>query len=198
MGFETREAWLQAAGQAMRELVFSTEDADFIVPEFRVSVGWPKGKRSTTSVVGECFNTANFEDKVPQIYISPILADPIELLAVLAHEMIHALDDCKNGHRGHFAYVFKRIGMTGKRTQSAVGEELALVLKTISEGLGEYPHSRMGRGAGKKSGPKKQTTRMLPVKCVDPECGYSLRTTRTWIEVGLPTCPCGYPMAEVV
>lgn len=195
---ETREGWLLAAAARMRELVFTTEDVDFVVPEFRVSVGWPKGKRSTTTVIGECFNTANFEDKIPQIYISPILEESLELLGCLAHEMIHALDDCQNGHRGHFAYVFKRIGMTGKRTQCAVGEELTLVLKTIADELGEYPHSKMGRGAGKKSGPKKQTSRMLPIKCTDGDCGYSLRTTRVWIEKGLPTCFCGSEMAEVV
>ena len=194
---DTREGWLLQAADQMRNLVFKTSDVEFQVPDFRVSVGWPKGKRSTTAVIGECFNSANFEDKVPQIYISPVLEDAEQILGCLAHEMIHALDDCRNGHRGHFAYVFKRIGMVGKKTQCAVGEDLALVLKTISESLGEYPHSKMGRGAGKKSGPSKQGTRMLAVKCIDPECGYSVRTTRKWLDVGLPTCFCGYAMAEV-
>lgn len=194
---DTREGWLLQAADQMRTLVFAAGDIEFKVPDFRVSVGWPKGKRGDTKVIGECFNTANFEDGIAQIYISPKLEDAEEILGCLAHEMIHALDDCKNGHRGHFAYVFKQIGMTGKKTQCAVGEDLALVLKTIAESLGDYPHSKMSGGAGKKSGPKKQTTRMLAVKCIDPECGYSLRTTRTWLDVGLPTCFCGYAMAEV-
>lgn len=195
---ETREGWMLAAAARMRELVFTTEDVDFVVPEFRVSVGWPKGKRSTTNVIGECFNTANFEDKVPQIYISPILEDPLEILGCLAHEMIHALDDCQNGHRGHFAYVFKRIGMVGKKTQCEIGEDLKLVMKTIIEELGEYPHSKMGRGSGKKSGPKKQASRMFKVKCPNADCGYVVRASRMWMELGFPTCVCGTEMAEVV
>ncbi|HEY9507587.1 MAG TPA: hypothetical protein VIQ27_16610 [Gemmatimonadales bacterium] len=190
---DTREGWLLQAAAQMRDLVFTTEDLEFQVPEFRVSVGWPKGKRSTTAVIGECFNTANFEDKVPQIYISPVLEDPMEILGCLAHEMIHALDDCQNGHRGHFAYVFKRIGMAGKKTQCAVGEDLALVLKTIAESLGDYPHSKMGRGAGKRSGPKKQTSRMHKVAC---DCGYTIRVAKSWMDKGLPTCVCGSEMKE--
>lgn len=193
---ETREGWLLAAAARMRDLVFSTEDVSFEVPEFRVSVGWPKGKRSTTNVIGECFNTANFEDKVPQIYISPVLEDPAGILACLAHEMIHALDDCRNGHRGHFAYVFKRIGMEGKKTQCGVGEVMAKTLAVIAEELGDYPHSKMSRGGGLKSGPKKQGNRQLKVICADLDCKYIIRTTRQNIDRGLPTCFCGSEMKE--
>ena len=35
-------------------------------------------------------------------------------------------------------------------------------------------------------GRKKQSTRMLRCRCMD--CGYTLRTTQKWIEVGVPTC----------
>lgn len=48
---------------------------------------------------------------------------------------------------------------------------------------------------------KKQTTRMLKVVCPDEECPhndagspYLVRTTRKWIECGLPACPCGAAM----
>lgn len=40
--------------------------------------------------------------------------------------------------------------------------------------------------------PKKQSTRMLKVIC--PGCGYTVRTTQKWIDIGLPTCPCGEEM----
>jgi hypothetical protein len=33
---------------------------------------------------------------------------------------------------------------------------------------------------------------MLRLEC--PACGYTCRTTAKWIEVGLPTCPCGEEM----
>lgn len=40
--------------------------------------------------------------------------------------------------------------------------------------------------------PKKQATRMIKVCC--PGCGYTIRTTQKWIDVGLPTCCCGEEM----
>lgn len=39
------------------------------------------------------------------------------------------------------------------------------------------------------AGVAKQSTRMLKVEC--GSCGYTLRTTAKWLEVGTPTCPCG-------
>lgn len=41
----------------------------------------------------------------------------------------------------------------------------------------------------------RQATRLLKLQC--PACGYILRGTRKWIDVGLPTCCCGTRM-EVV
>jgi hypothetical protein len=38
-------------------------------------------------------------------------------------------------------------------------------------------------------------TRLIKVAC--PQCGYTVRTTRQWIETGLPVCgPCETPMEE--
>ena len=33
-------------------------------------------------------------------------------------------------------------------------------------------------------------------KAVCKECGYTLRATRKWLNIGLPTCPCGVEMEE--
>lgn len=38
----------------------------------------------------------------------------------------------------------------------------------------------------------KQGTRLLKIEC--PECGYVVRTTQKWLDVGLPVCPCGSEM----
>ena len=35
--------------------------------------------------------------------------------------------------------------------------------------------------------PKKQSARMLKAEC--PECGYTIRLTKKWADVGLPSCP---------
>ena len=36
------------------------------------------------------------------------------------------------------------------------------------------------------------TTRQRKVTC--PDCGYTVRMARSWMAVGLPTCPCGEAM----
>jgi hypothetical protein len=195
MAHELREGWLTEAAELMRKHVFTTEDMQFVVPEFRVSVGWPVGKRKDTNVIGECHNTGNFDDGVPQVFISPRMKDRLAILRCLAHEMIHVLDDCQNGHRGHFAYVFKRIGMTGKRTETEAGEELRIKLADIADQLGKYPGAPLQPKRGLSSGPKKQASRMFKVAC--PDCGYVVRASRMWMEVGFPTCVCGTKMAEV-
>ena len=47
-----------------------------------------------------------------------------------------------------------------------------------------YPHGQLA-----PSDERKQSTRLLKLTC--PECGYVIRTTRKWLETGLPTCCCG-------
>jgi hypothetical protein len=55
--------------------------------------------------------------------------------------------------------------------------------------LGPYPHAALKPGT--RIG--KQGTRMLKLIC--PIHGYTLRTTRKWLEeLGFPSCPCGSEM----
>ena len=80
--------------------------------------------------------------------------------------------------------------------------------------LGAFDHGRLdpdvasvpapvpaGEGGGPAmppkvhSGPAKQGTRM--VKLTAPDCGYTVRTTRKWIDQGAPMCPHGVAMEEV-
>jgi hypothetical protein len=37
--------------------------------------------------------------------------------------------------------------------------------------------------------PKRPTCRLRKAACAD--CGYTIRVTRSWLERGLPVCPCG-------
>jgi hypothetical protein len=194
----TREAWLHAAADQLRTRVFKPHD--FEVPAFQVSVGWPAGKGTRSSTIGQCFNRAWNEDGDPSIFISPVLKDPLELLACLAHEMIHAWDDCKSGHKGPFARTFKTIGMVGKATEIGVGDELKVVLAEIADVLGKYPHGKLSRGnaVGTPVAPKRDTNRQLLVLCepgvtegLDKKSIYKVRTTQKWLdEVGYPICPC--------
>lgn len=193
----TREEWLTAAAEHLRYRVFSEHDIE--VPDFQVSVGWPAGKGTRSSTIGQCFNRAWNEDGDPSIFISPVLKAPLELLACLAHEMIHAWDDCASGHKGAFLKTFRTIGMSGKATEVGVGDELNAILVEISEELGKYPHGKLSKGgAAGGPAPKRDTNRQLLVLCEpgvtegrDKKEIYKVRTTQKWLdEVGFPICPC--------
>jgi hypothetical protein len=95
--------------------------------------------------------------------------------------------DCK--HRGPFPKAARAIGLEGKMTATVAGETLKTRLRGLIEQLGEYPHARLIAS----NRPKTQGTRMILLRC--PDCGYQVRTTQKWIEVGLPVCPCGTEMA---
>lgn len=183
-----RETWLIAAVEALAPL-FAEAGAE--IPSVRVSVGWPGGSsRSRNHAIGQCWATGASADGVAQLFISPVLDDAVRVLDVLAHELVHAVDNCKSGHKGAFAKLAKAIGLEGKMTATVAGETLKAHLGLVAEKLGAYPHAALVAGGEGAEGPKKQGTRMLKVTCAEGS-GYKVRMTRQWIdEVGLPLCPC--------
>lgn len=184
----TREAWLLDAANALRPLFEALGEE---VPALRVSVGWPGGRGKKGNVIGQCWSKSSSTDEVAALFISPVMVEPVEILAVLAHEIVHAIDDCQSGHRGRFAKIAKGLGLEGPMTATTAGAELKETLEDIANDLGEFPHAAM-TGGGTGSGPKKQGTRMLKVEC--PDDGYVVRTTAKWLAMGTPTCPCGATM----
>jgi hypothetical protein len=184
--FDTREAWLIAAVDGLRPLFAELGEE---VPAVRVSVGFTGGRGNRAATIGQCWATAASADKVAQVFVSPVLADPIAVLAVLVHELVHAVDDCQSGHKGRFGKIARALGLEGKLTATTAGDELIAKLRETSSDLGEYPHAALGAGDGAE-GPKKQGTRMLKVECAEGS-GYVVRMTRKWLdEFGAPTCPC--------
>jgi hypothetical protein len=186
--YGTREQWLEAAVAKMEPL-FSK--GGYKLPRVRVSCGWPstRGISSKGTALGECWSSDSADDKIAQIFISPRIAKPLDsqgVLAVLAHEVCHAVV----GHKAKHGKVFKAaavtIGLKGKMTQSCAGDEFLKLAADWMKDLGDYPHSSLKPGMRPT---KKQTTRM--VKCECGECGYSCRTSRKWLEdAGAPLCPC--------
>lgn len=181
-----REQWLTEGVQELAGRVFAP--AGHVVPEVRVSVGWPGGK-SVTKVIGQCWATRTASDQVSNVFISPLLADPVKVLATLTHELVHAVDDCESGHRGRFIKIAKGVGLEGKWTATSAGPVLQAALEAISSDLGAYPHAVVTPGIKLA---KPQTTRMLKLEAAC--CGYIVRTTQKWVDEGLPSCPCGTEM----
>jgi hypothetical protein len=177
-----REEWLNTLRQAVSPLFAASE---FPLPDnIRVSCGFPKGGRKA---VGQCWSTEASEDGTYEIFISPVLADTAIVAATLVHELCHAAAGTEAKHKGEFKRCAEAMGLEGKMTATHAGENLAIHLSSLVPG--PYPHAELTLKTRAKEG-----TRLIKVQC--PQCDYTVRTTRKWLEVGVPTCPCGTEMGE--
>lgn len=185
----TREEWLLAGVCALRER-FSA--AGYPIPaQVHVSVGFAsrgalRGRKGVT--MGQCWGSAegceHSADKAPHIFISPLHADGVSALDTLAHELAHAAAPKGAKHGGRFVRVCKAVGLTqGKPKSVGAGPELLAELVRLNAELGPFPHAALDASAV----PKAQGTRLLKVAC--PECDYTVRVTRSWLEQGAPICP---------
>lgn len=194
---ETREEWLQRAVEIYRPWF---PPLGRPLPErVRVSIGFTSGGLRSNARA-ECWGTAASSDGTNEIFISPKQDDPLQILATLLHELIHAADDCRSGHRGEFMRLAKRLGFSASFTDSANREpRLTETLAQVLEVLGPMPHSSLvAMVAESVSRKKKRKGRMLKLVAVGCECRYQARTTRKWLnDQGHPLCPHGVPMEEV-
>lgn len=190
--YKTREQWLVAAIDLITKKIFKPNN--FEVPAVRVSVGWPGGRGKKAGVQGQCFATGTTTDKTAQIFVSPAEASVPTVLAIVTHELVHAVDDCKSAHKSGFIKIAKEIGFLPKWTSSdnrsdALTEKLA----TIAEKLGPYPHAAIEL----TERPTVQKTYMLKVMCVEDD-EFFVRMTQTKLDdFGAPLCPCHKKTMEV-
>lgn len=169
----TREEWLEH-GVAHLQGVFS--NAGFPLPKVKVSCSWPGGG-SARKRIGECWAKRMSAAKINEIFVSPLIADPVQALDILAHELCHAVDDCEHGHKAPFVKIARAIGLEGKPTATHAGDALKTLLESIAKQIGEYPHRKLDL-----SSRKKQTTRNLKCACTDEECGCVWRMTQSWVD----------------
>lgn len=185
MNHPNRESWLLAATEELRGGLFRSCGAT--IPPVRVSVGFPGGGSARTRI-GEYWLAHACTDAVPQIFISPVLDNPVRILDVLVHELVHAVHP-KDGHGKAFRKLALAVGLTGKMKATVAGPELEKSLNDLSASLGALPHSSINL-----KDRKKQTTRLNKVECAS--CGYTCRVTAKWLDaMGAPLCSCnGSPM----
>jgi hypothetical protein len=148
---KTREEWLIKA-TALLKPTFKKLNAP-IPAKLMLGCGWPRGGKA--EVIGQCFGKTWTGDETTHIFISPTQANDIEVLAILAHELVHAAVGCEEGHKGRFKKVARELGLEGKLTATTVSEKSPLypLLQEISKKLGKYPHSKMSnKGKGSKGG----------------------------------------------
>ncbi len=181
-----REGWLTALADKLRPVLF---EAGATVPaSLRVACGWPsKGAFSSkTRTIGECWAKEASGDRTTEIFISPFVSTGLEAGAVLVHELVHASGQM--GHGKGFKQIALAVGLEGRMKATTPSEALKARLNALIAEIGAYPHATLDKNQrpGKKDG-----TRLLKVVCPSPDCGYVIRTTQKWVDLGFPTCVCG-------
>jgi SprT-like family len=188
--FPNREAWLLAL---LGELRSPFKRLGRPIPErVRIGVGFPsvRGIAAKEQRIGECWSSERSGDDHHEIIISPVIADPMRVAGVLAHELIHAAVGAEHGHKGPFREVAHGLGLEGRMTATTEGDAFKRLAQPILDALGPYPHAVL---LAMTNGRKKQATRLI--KCECPECGYVARVARQWLDgQGAPHCPAHGPM----
>jgi predicted SprT family Zn-dependent metalloprotease len=185
--FNTREEWLEAAVEIFRPRFEATLCIFKLPPKVRVSVGFPpKGAMSRNrKCLGVCTRRNATVDHIPQIYLNPVIEETggeRGYLSVLIHELIHACGI--ENHGKDFKLMGESLGLEGKMRSSYASQWLQEDFKYIAEQLGDFPHVPV-IPVLQLSKPDKCRIH----KCACPECGYTVRVSKKWIDVALPECP---------
>jgi hypothetical protein len=179
--FKTREEWLSFVTAQSRPIF---QAAGYPIPkEVRFAIGFTSSGARGKSI-GECWDSKASGDKHSEIFIKPTESKPERVAGILWHELVHAAVGIKAGHKKPFKDAIKALGFEGKATQALPSElTLRTVIGPILKRAGKLPHSSLNTMVTSR---KKQTTRLLKAEC--EECGYVVRVTKKWAELGLPYC----------
>ncbi len=183
-----RESWLTQATLELERVVFAPIDKH-LPDAWRVSCSWPSRRAAgphQSGASGQCFDSSLSADATTELLVSMSQDNPVKVLAILAHEMIHAIEGCAAGHGAVFKRTALAIGLTGKMTATVAGDAFKQSIEPILETLGDYPHAAVDIRKRKR-----QSTRMIKMTCAD--CGYIARTSATNISSkGTTLCPCNH------
>ena len=171
---QSRETYLHESLKHLQRRVFTSHT---IPADVRITCGWP------LKDVGKCWPRSHSSGNVNEIFISSTIEDTSEALAILVHELVHAIDDCQHGHGKQFRAIAIAVGLEGKMTATTASPELAETLADIQATIGDYPHAAL-------TPPKpKRKSRQLKLSCDD--CGAVWRMAKTWQDkaTGCPCCP---------
>jgi len=200
MKIETREQWLYEIAKLVNKRLFKRrkirgfqvkpldlKKVQFNMaysPNQRVKAHAHKGGVDVKlGHIGQCHYDYKIGDEKfgTEIFITPNLTDPVQIVGVLIHEMIHAITK-GHGHKGAFRHLAVDVGLEGRMTSTVVGDDLAKEIRGWIKTVGKLPHKRWIPRNGRK-----QTTRMLKVYC---DCGIIVRQSRTsMFKYGTPICP---------
>lgn len=172
---KTREDWMNQALPLLKKLF--KEKGYTLESKLRFACAFPSSGKTT---IGRCYSEDLSEDKTNEIVITPEIKDPIEVLGIQIHEIIHSIVGIEAGHKTPFKRCATAIGLEGKMKATTIGNKLRIELKTISKTIGKYPHAELHRP------PPKDHARLIKLEC--PKCGYVARVTKKWLDTGELIC----------
>jgi hypothetical protein len=194
------QSWISALIDRLRPVY---ADCGLQIPEkIRGAIGFtsrgrpPRENRKGPGVwPAETWPASATDDGFVDTFIRPDIDDALDVASIMAHELIHACLD-SNSHDKDFRDAALRLGMEGRMSYALPGPAFRQRLNRLVEALGPLPRGRLNHDrvtiaglavAGLK---KKQTTRMLPAKCLAPGCPYACRVAKQYIvDIGAPGCP---------
>jgi len=177
--FTNRETWLLAAVQLLKQIFAAKRH---LVPDdCQVSCGFPStGTRSHH--IGQCWSRRSSTNERNQIFISPALGDPLQVLDTLVHELVHAVDNCENKHGKEFKKIALSVGLEGPMRSAGAGKALKEQLVKIADELGPYPHGQLKvHHVRKISAPRPRA------RC--KSCGFEVPMYKRFLTFGPPLCP---------
>ena len=137
--YTCREAWL-AAGADLIAADFRV--AGYRIPEkMRFSIGFPStGRHGAT--LGECWSDTHSRDRTHEIFIRADQDDPVEVLAILMHEMVHAVVGVEARHGPLFNKCALAIGLKGPMRHTTASPTWRRALPPSPKAWARYPMPR--------------------------------------------------------
>lgn len=120
---------------------------------------------------------------------------------LLLHELAHAennakeIKDCSSGqyHNKSFKSMAETLGLKVEKSKRFGWGHTDLDAGAIAF-LDKISFKRELFDVSRLTPATKTAVGSRLLKCECPACGYVIRTTQKWLDVGVPTCPCGEEM----
>jgi hypothetical protein len=101
--------------------------------QMRIAIGFTSSGRRSRHI-GECWDNQCSEDRHFEIFIRPDLGEskelmPMQVAAILGHELVHAAVGAAAGHRKEFRRVARGIGLVGQMAATTAGPQFEEALR---------------------------------------------------------------------
>ena len=178
----TTDEWTKGAVAMLTDHIRDTVPGLVVWPVLQVTVGpmpRQRGERGTGNprAIGLCeYGVLPSAAKTGrQITVTDTESSATEVLAIIAHELIHAFLPVGEGHGKKFEAAVRLIGLTGKPTATRPGPDFKTVAREIVAVLGAYPHRAVKVRRPKQGNP------MHKVQCTNKKCLCIVRASSKWV-----------------